>query len=302
MKNSNLYILALKELVVCLSLPQLLERVDEPFDSNEWLWELKFDGHRAIYSQVNQKPTIYTRNGNIVTSRYPELVPLPTTKDICLDGEIIVMENGVPNFEKLMERFSCKNELKISYLMREIPVTYVVFDILMLNGESLMNLPLIQRKEILQNELTDTEHVVKIQYVEEYGESLFQAIKEQGLEGAIGKRKNSIYHAEKRSSEWLKVLNYTYRDDIWITGYRKGDFGLLASIKDEGRMKAAGIIEHGSVELRRQFYNLVRNYVKKEKDDFVYIQPFVRVRVKFLHFTSKGLMRIPVLLEVITEY
>ncbi|WP_176551178.1 ATP-dependent DNA ligase [Bacillus sp. AFS040349] len=287
--------------MVCLYLPQLLERIDEPFDSNEWIWELKLDGHRAIYSQIDQKSTIYTRNGNPVTARYPELVPLPTTKDICLDGEIIVMDNGVPNFEKLMERFSCKNELKISYLMKEIPATFVVFDILMLNGDSLVNLPLIKRKEILQNELSDTEHIVKIQFVEGQGEALFQAIKEQGLEGAIGKRKNSIYHVDKRTSDWLKVLNYTYRDDIWITGYRRGEFGLLASIKDEGRMRPAGVIEHGSIDLRRQFYNLARNYAKKETDEFIYIQPFVRVKVKFLHWTSSGFMRIPVLLGIITE-
>lgn len=286
--------------------PQLLEREDDPFfdsdeGSNQFLNELKFDGHRAIYSQVDKNITIYTRNGNPVTNRYPELVPLPTSKDIILDGEIIVMDNGKPSFEKLMERFSCKNDHKVMYLMKEISVTYVVFDILMLNGESLMNLPLIQRKEILKNELEDTDHIVKIQYIEGNGEALFEAIKEQGLEGMVQKKKNSRYIPDRRTSDWVKVLNYTYSDSIFVTGYRKGEFGLLASIKDEGRMRPAGVIEHGSIDLRRQFYNLVRNYVKKEDGDFVYIQPFVRVKVKFLHWTSGGFMRIPVLLEVITE-
>lgn len=265
----------------------------------------KLDGHRAIYSSKHNGIDIFTRHGNIVTKRYPELLSPSINKNVVLDGEIIVTDISTPgalpkpNFEKLIERFQTTNEQKIRYLMKQSPVTFVVFDILYLEGENLMTLPLYQRKKLLEDEIENTENIVKMQYIEGNGEALFDVVKEQDLEGIVAKSKNSIYIPDKRVNNWLKVLNYKYSDDIWISGYRKSSFGLLASIKDEGRMKPVGIIEHGSKDIRREFYKKVNSYLSSEQGDFVYIQPFVKVRVKFLHWTSKGYMRIPVLLDII---
>ncbi len=283
--------------------PMLLESEIEPFSSSEHIFELKLDGHRAVLSSNHDNYEIFTRHGNPVSNRYPELREFVPKRNIVLDGEMIVTDSTAtglpkPNFEKLMERFQTTKEEKIRFLMKEKPVTFVAFDILYLDGKSLMNLPLSERKQILDKELDNSEHLVKMQYIEEYGEALFDAVKEHGLEGICIKTKNSKYIPNSRSSNWLKVLNYSYLD-VWITGYRVDKFGLIASIKGESSLKTVGIIEHGSINLRRDFYNIARSYSQKEKDNFVYIQPYVKARVKFLNWTSKGFMRIPVLIEIV---
>lgn len=280
----------------------LLESKIEPFSSVEHIYELKLDGHRAIMSSYNNNYEIYTRYGNPVSNRYPELREFVPKRSIVLDGEMIVTDSTTglpkPNFEKLIARFQTTKEGKIHFLMKEQPVTFVAFDILYLDGKNLMNLPLSERKQILEKELDNTEHIVKMQYIEEYGEALFEAVKEQGLEGICIKAKNSKYFPNIRSSNWLKVLNYSFLD-VWIIGYRVDKFGLIAAIKGESSLKNIGIIEHGSINIRREFYNKVRSYTQEEKNNFVYIQPYVKARVKFLNWTSKGYMRIPVLIEIV---
>lgn len=278
--------------------PMLLEKEEEAFSNQDYLFELKLDGHRMIYSHEIGKIQLFTRHYTDVTSRYPELHSLPSQHDFVLDGECIVYANDKPDFELLMERFHTRNSEKVRYKMIELPVTFVAFDILWLNGKDLTKLPLIQRKEILEEVIEETEHIKKMQYIEEHGELLYQAVVDRDLEGIVAKRKDSIYRS-KRVNDWLKIVNYKYSDEIWITGYRLGKFGLLAAIKNGENMRPVGIIEHASINVRREFYHRIRPFAKQEQKEFVYIESFVRVKIRFLNWTSRGNLRIPVLLEIL---
>lgn len=278
--------------------PMLLEKEKEPFSDESYLFELKLDGHRMIYSHEKSKLQLFTRHLTDVTTRYPELHSLPSQREFVLDGECIVYANDKPDFELLMERFHTRNAEKIRFKMLEFPVTFVAFDILWIDGKDLTKLPLIERKEILEEVIEETENIKKMQYIEEHGELLYQAIVERDLEGIVAKRKDSIYQS-KRVNDWLKIVNHKYSDEIFVTGYRLGKFGLLANIINEGKMRPVGIIEHASIHLRREFYKRIRPFEKQEQKEFVYFRPPVRVKIRFLNWTSRGNLRIPVLLEIL---
>lgn len=128
--------------------------------------------------------------------------------------------------------------------MKRQPVGYMVFDILYYNGRDLRGLPLLQRKEILDHVLQDTPTVSMIHFIEKEGAALFDAIKQNDMEGIVCKRKDSVY-VGRRSADWLKVINYQYAN-VYITGYRKREFGwLVAEAGFSGRLRPAGIIELG---------------------------------------------------------
>jgi DNA ligase-1 len=266
--------------------PMLLHKSDKPFDSDDYITELKLDGIRLIYSVDNNgKVRLYSRNNNEITSKFPELHNLDITPGTVLDGELIVSDDkGKPDFEAVMSRFKSSND--------KSPITFVAFDVLQHEGKRITNLPLIKRKEVLADIVpTDTTLIAKTQFIEGHGEAYFDAIKAQSLEGIVLKRKDSRYEIGKRSHSWLKVINYHYAD-VFVVGYRKsGDFGLLLTF-DDGRY--AGVMELGVRPLdRKQIY--AKPVIREEKD-FSFIEP-VKCRVKYRNLTKAGLLRLPSLVK-----
>jgi DNA ligase 1 len=218
--------------------PMLLNKTDEPFDSEDFITELKLDGIRLIYSVDNEgKVRLYSRHNNEITSKFPELHELDVPPGTVLDGELIVSDNdGKPDFEAVMSRFLSAKD--------KTPITFVAFDVLQYEGERVTKLPLLERKELLADIVqTDTSLITKTQFIEGLGEAYFDAIKEQALEGIVLKRKDSRYEVGKRSHSWLKVINYQYID-VFVTGYRKQpkDFGLVLTDVDG---KYIGVMELG---------------------------------------------------------
>lgn len=282
--------------------PMLLVQRDKPFDKSDFIAEPKIDGHRLILSKVGGQLKLYTRHNNDCTIQYPELHDLPVDKDIILDGEVYcVDENGQVDFELVMSRFQTKGADKIAAAAKRSPVGYMVFDILHYNGLDLRGLPLLERKEILDHVLPDTPHIHKIQFIEGEGNALFDAIRQQDMEGIVIKKKNSFY-VGRRSSNWIKVINYQYAD-VYISGYRKGEFGWLVSVPDiSGRMRPAGIIdEKGGVPPvhKKAFYGVCQQLVKGEDKNFVYLEPRQQVTVKFRNWTKSGMLRSPVFVDFV---
>jgi DNA ligase 1 len=166
-------------------------------------------------------------------------------------------------------------------------LTYAVFDIFQYQGQSITRLPLLERKQLLNDVIAhDTSLVTKVKFLEGHGSAYFDLIQQQGLEGIVLKRKDSRYEVGKRSQSWLKVINYQYAD-VFITGLRKGEFGLLLSSLDG---KPAGIMEFMPPEKRKNLY--LQQQVISEDDKFTFIQP-VKCRVKFRNLTKAGYLRIP---------
>ncbi|PFP29426.1 ATP-dependent DNA ligase [Bacillus sp. AFS073361] len=263
--------------------PMLLQKTNEPFNDDSYITELKLDGIRLILSKFDNKVKLYTRHNNDVTAKFPELLTIDIPNGTVLDGEIIVSDSsGKPDFETMMSRFQSKRNN-----LENCTLSYVVFDVIQYKGKSVSRLLLMDRKQLLDEIITqDTSLVAKVKYIEGNGSAYFDLVRQQGLEGIVLKRKDSRYEVGKRSQSWLKVINYQY-DDVMITGLRKGEFGLLLSFVDG---KPAGLMEFMPPSERKILYN--KKKVVTEDDKFTFIEP-INCRVKYRNLTKAGFLRIP---------
>lgn len=284
--------------------PMLLATAQAPFSDSRFIFEPKIDGHRLNFSQQNGAFRLYTRHNNDCTRQYPEIAGALFTHDIVLEGEIAYVDpaTGISDFESVMPRFQAKKFNKIAALIGSLPSTFVIFDVLQYNGEDLRRLPLIQRKEILASISLPSASFGIVPHIEGAGEALFEQIEARAMEGVVGKRKESVYETGRRSENWRKVINWSYAD-VFITGYRKEEFGWLAAVPtlDNAKMRPAGIIELGaSPTHKKAFYNIVKPLITWEDRNFVYVELRIRARVKMRNWTKSGMLRGPVFCEFIT--
>lgn len=281
--------------------PMLLETSERAFTDDRYIFEPKFDGHRAILTHSGGRTHIYTRHNNECTRQYPELLSVPFQEDMILDGEIVCIDpSGAVDFEAVMTRFQARRSDSINRLMGQLPVTYVVFDILSYRGVDLRGLPLMQRKEILASAYLPTNgHITVCPFIEAAGEALYADICARGMEGIVCKRMDSTY-VSRRSPSWQKVINWTFAE-VWITGYRKDEFGWLVSVEDgTGRLRPAGLIEFGPNRgHKRAFYGVAKPLVIGEDKNNVYLQPAIRAKVKTRNWTKGAMLRDPVFVDFI---
>lgn len=271
--------------------PMLLHKSDQAFNDEDYITELKLDGIRLILSKFNNKVRLYTRHNNEVTAKFPELLDIDIPNGTVLDGEIIVTDSeGKPDFEFMMEKFQSKKSEHI--------IQYCVFDIIYFQGEK-VKLPLVQRKELLEKVVNETNKVVLVKWIYGNGEAYFDLIQQQGLEGIVLKRAHSLYQIDKRSKDWLKVINYQYAETV-ITGFRKDDFGLLLAVEENGKLKPGGIMEFVPQKERMKFYQRYNDLIVDEDKMFIYLKPYIRCKVKFRNYTKAGLLRIPSFVEYIS--
>ncbi|GMK47851.1 SPBc2 prophage-derived DNA ligase-like protein LigB [Paenibacillus glycanilyticus] len=266
-------------------------KAEEPFNSEEYLFEPKLNGHRLIVSFINGQVNMYTRNNNEVARQYPELfnVPVDSGIDVVFDGEVVrLRDDGTNDFEELIQRYRMGKATKIKEASRTHPVQYYVFDILYLNGKSLAHLPLVKRKELLAQILKPSGYYHVTMSIEQEGEALFKVMEDKGLEGIVAKKKNSKY-VSKRSENWLKVINYHYLE-VSICAYRRKQFGWL--VEHEGR--TVGCIEWTiPTEDRKAFYQRAESLITGQDKHFVYVKPILKVIVRFRDWTSNHMLRTP---------
>lgn len=193
-----------------------------------------------------------------------------------------------------MSRFTIRQHSKVQQLTKTLPATFAIFDILQSNGHDLRNLPLVERKAILQGIQLPSSSFGVVPHIDGAGEVLYAQIEAMGMEGVVGKRKDSQY-VSRRSKDWLKVINQSYAD-VFITGYKKAEFGWFAAVPDPtGRMRPVGIIEHGpSPKHKKAFRGVSQQLITGEDKNNVYLEPRIQARVKMRNWTKSGLLRIPV--------
>jgi DNA ligase 1 len=212
---------------------------------------------------------------------------LDLSKETLLDGEVVDTDSSSKlDFDAVMSRFSVFNSDKVNYLAKHEPVSFVVFDMLYHRGMNVTHLPLYERKEILDTLIpVNTPVLSEVMSIESKGPTLFELIEEQNLEGIVLNKKDSIYEIGKQSNSWLKVINFQYAN-VFVNGYRKGDFGWLLSYEDG---KYAGIMGLGvPSEARNKVYQKSK---KDENDKFVFIEP-ISCYVKYRNITKADLLRI----------
>jgi DNA ligase D-like protein (predicted ligase) len=202
----------------------MLAEKSEPFDSKDFYFEPKWDGMRCIAYIRNNTLELQNRNLVNITKSYPELGEITSNiaaKGAVVDGEIVVLEKGLPSFDALQNRFGVIDPIQIRALSSKMPTTYVAFDLLYLNGKDVIDLPLSIRKEKLAGIVREGPHFLLSQYVPEKGKAYFSKALELGFEGAMAKKRSSPYKIGIRTRDWLKLKTIQTMDCI-IVGYTEG--------------------------------------------------------------------------------
>jgi bifunctional non-homologous end joining protein LigD len=201
--------------------PMLATPSGKPFDSPDWLFEIKWDGYRAVAFIDKGTLRLVSRNQNVLTGQYPELRNLPEhvkAEKAVLDGEVVALdEQGRPSFSLMQQKTGFRAGGRRVPGRGGIPIMYFVFDLIYADGYDLRRVNLEERKQALAALITPGDVVMYSDHSREHGRALFEAARERGLEGIIAKRRNSCYE-ERRSSEWLKV-KITRRLECVIGGY-----------------------------------------------------------------------------------
>jgi bifunctional non-homologous end joining protein LigD len=308
--------------------------IDKPFDNKEWVFEVKWDGVRAILFLHKTKgiSKIVSRNGKTITHRYPEIIEavksssaiiINCKESIILDGEIVVLnKEGRPDFQSHQRRMNVDSIKDIEKLSDKMPATYYLFDILYIDGRNLQSLSFLERRKNLSDVIVQTmknnnnNNKIRISdFVDERGIDIFQRIKSMDLEGIIAKNKYSKYIQGARSTNWLKIKNIKSQDCV-VIGYTRGEgnrqryFGsLLLAIYDiqEKELRFAGHTGSGfdlgqlnEIYSKFQQMKIERcpaKYISYTNREPVWIRPELVAEIKFSGWTKEKIMRSPIFLR-----
>jgi bifunctional non-homologous end joining protein LigD len=215
-----------------------------PTDETGWAYEIKWDGVRVITAIEGDRVRLRSSRGNDITGRYPEVHELARALEghtVVLDGEVVAFDDdGRPNFGRLQTRMHVASAAEVRRRAESVPITYVVFDLLHLDGHDVMPLPYLERRRLLTELVPDDGCWTVPKHRESDGAALLDAVRERGLEGIMAKRVDSPYLAGKRSSAWIKV-KARLRQEFVVGGWQPGERGRAGQI---GSL-LVGVYEHG---------------------------------------------------------
>jgi bifunctional non-homologous end joining protein LigD len=295
--------------------PMLATLGELPSDDANWAYEMKWDGVRALIAVDGGRITITSRNGNDVTVSYPELRGLGEqlgSTQALLDGEIVSFDDaGRPSFERLQQRMHVASASTARRLAESVPAVYLTFDLLHLDGRSLLDVPYTQRRELLDNlELAGPSWQTPPVF-EGDGASAVQASKHQGLEGVVAKRLESRYTPGRRTRDWVKVKNIQTQEVV-IGGWRPGKGrragmigSLLLGLPDEYGLHYVGQVGTGFTdsalrEMATQLQRLARktspfspDVPRADARDARWVRPVLVGEVAFGEWTADDRLRHP---------
>ncbi len=297
--------------------PMLSDSRTEPPQSEEYTYEVKWDGIRALISVDDGQLRILSRNGLDITAQFPELrIPEQAFRvaGALFDGEIVCLdESGRPVFKQVIHRMQQKSEGAIERARSKYPAVCYLFDLLYLDGRPVVQEPLERRREWLQDVVRkDTSYRVSSTVVE--GRELFEAARRMGLEGIMAKRRDSPYLPGRRSEYWLKIKTRN-TIDCFIIGYtigkgeREAGFGALHLAQREGKRwrylgkVGTGFDDKTMKKMAAQLASLKtvdRPIEEKPLDDAhtAWVEPALVCEVQYASFTSDGMLREPVFVKL----
>ena len=227
-----------------------------PHDGKNWAFEYKWDGVRALAYKDGASWRIESRNLLDITKRYPELLALRDAlgkRSVVLDGEIIALDEAHrPSFPMLQRRMHVNDAAQIARLVKTVPIVFVLFDVIHLDGKSLLDEPYTTRRAILEELPLDGPNVQLTPSHVNKGPQLLDAARKNFLEGVVAKRLDSIYEAGRRSPNWLKI-KIIQRQEFVIAGWTGESTGLANRIgtmllgynDSDGRLHYAGHVGTG---------------------------------------------------------
>src|SRR5215472_5368711 len=292
--------------------PMLATLTDHAFSDPNWLFEIKWDGVRALASVEDGAVRLRSRNNVDITSRYPELAALPkvlAARQAIVDSEVVALDaHGHSDFQRLQERMHVRAPGEKQ--LRDTPVVYFAFDLLYCDGYDLRGAPLLERKQLLERMLHANERFRYSDHQLEHGKELFELAKESGLEGIVAKRADSVYVSD-RSANWAK-LKVSQTLDAVIGGWTEArseaiPFGsLLLGLYEGKKLRFIGHVGSGfdarkHAELSGRLKELRMSTcpfesVPETNEKPPWVKPAVVARAKFSGWTQEKYLRHPVFL------
>ncbi len=281
----------------------MLAAAGRPFDSADHLFEIKWDGFRTMAHVEHRSLRLVSRSGRDVTAQYPELASLAALPDgSVVDGEIVFLQDGVPDFESLQPRDQARGARRAAALAAERPVRYIAFDLLYRDFTSLIDQPLSARRDRLL-ELDVPAPMAVSEAVRTEGRSLYESVCSAGLEGIMAKRLDSRYRPGRRSDAWIKVKR-RLRALCAIVGFMPQEGGDIQSvavaIDRDGVLTYAGRVgtgyrEQERLRLARLLHERVADRALVELPaGAVGVRPGLYCEVSFMDQTRDGVLRAPV--------
>jgi bifunctional non-homologous end joining protein LigD len=282
-------------------------------EHDRWAFEIKWDGVRALVHSEPGRLRLESRNGRDISASYPELRALNRALShhrTILDGEIVAFgEDGRPSFARLQQRMHLTGDSQVRRRARDVPVVIVLFDLLWLDGHSLMDRPYDERRAALEAlELNGPAWQTPSAHHGDGG-ALLEATAQQGLEGLVAKRRDSVYEPGRRSSCWIKVKNVN-RQEVVIAGWLPGEGrresrigALVVGVHDEdgGPLRYAGRVGTGFTEKTLDLLADRLTPLRTDSNPFggagprgtIWVRPCLLAEVEFTEWTTEGLMRHP---------
>ena len=292
--------------------PMLAKSGKLPRDEEKWGFEVKWDGIRTVLFCDHGHMSLQGRNFTDFTPRYPEVRELARelgARRVILDGEVVAFdEQGRPSFERLQSRMHLGSDSAVKRRMRDIPATYIAFDLLYLDGHSTTSLTYEERRELLDALELEGPAWRAPDYHRGEGTALLAATKELGIEGVIAKRLDSTYDSGRRSSAWIKVKNVCEQDVViggWAPGEgkRSGRVGALATgLMEDGKLSYVGKVGTGFTDrtlaiLERELKPLRRDTSpfegRQPPKGTIFAEPRLVARVELREWTKSNTMRAP---------
>lgn len=276
--------------------PMLLQmgNNEEINDNPNWIYDIKWDGWRILLHKEGDRVEAFTRHGNNVTAKFPELQEVGQSiqsHTAIIDCEGVVLRNGVSVFDDFAYRGRLTNTSKIEQATLTHPATFIAFDVLATDTPH-TNKPLVERKEILSSIIEPSSNLLVTPSIAGNGSNIFQLTKEKNMEGIVGKRGNSTYKTNHRSHEWLKYKHFKIADVV-ILGYKENPFTMLVGTQINGKYKPLANVEFGfKPEEKTAFREIAKQIVTKVERDMMWVEPILCCKVQYLEKTNTGSLRI----------
>ena len=285
--------------------PMLIGADGDAFDDVNYLFEIKWDGERCI-AYLDPKAGTELRNKRNVKMlpKVPELSEIhkQVTKRCILDGELMVLKDGKPDFFEIQRRSLMSNRFRIELAAKQYPATFIAYDILYLDGKDVTLQPLEQRKALLQKTVRQNERLAISKTIEGQGKALYRFAEQQQLEGVVAKRRDSLYRPGRRTKEWVKIKNM--QDDDFVVCGRLRNAGGVASLA-LGQYRDGTLVYKGHVTMGVSGPDYARIQAQPAADcpfaavpegngNAVWLRPELVCVVQFMERTAGGGMRQPV--------
>jgi len=284
--------------------PMLIGRDEAAFDSDDFIYELKWDGIRCIAYLWEDGHELRNKRNKSLNATYPELNGIhKQAKARCiLDGELVILKDGKPYFHEIQRRSLMTNAMKIKLAAQKLPVCFVAYDILYIGNEQITNKPLLERKALLADTITQSAQLAYTSYIEHDGTVFYQLAADKELEGVVAKRKDSKYYFDKRSPNWVKFKALLDEDFVVCGYYGKGGHSVSVII---GAYDNDTIVYQGHVTMgvSRQDYKEMQAVPVTSKENFytnfpefegaTWLAPLLVCKVEYMERTPKGGLRQP---------